>query len=311
MSCCPPPIARRHIDAKPATSGRGPCVDHDWISVPAGTYRLGGEDDDANPQDGEGPVRNVLLSDFAIAATTVTNGQFEAFVKATGYRTEAESIGWSFVFHDLVSPTARKRGKRVDGLNWWIAVDAACWRWPGGRGSHIADRRDHPVVHISWNDAVAYCMWSGTRLPTEAQWEAAARGGLVGAKFPWGDELSPEGRHMCNVWQGRFPVEDSAQDGFHGTSPVRSFPPNGYGLYDMAGNVWEWCADWFGTNPATRAGLDPVGPATGTARVMRGGSFLCHESYCNRYRVAARTSNEPDSASSNIGFRVVAEAWPG
>lgn len=306
MTCCPPRRSETARDPVAVARSGGP-VARDWVEVAAGLHRLGGEDADANPGDGEGPVRDVRLGAFRIAATTVTNAEFAAFVKDSGYVTDAERIGWSFVFHSLVAPRiARTVRRKVAEAPWWLAVKDASWRWPAGRGSHVADKGDHPVVHVSWNDALAYCGWAGARLPSEAEWEAAARGGLVGARYPWGDELTPGGAHRCNIWQGDFPVRDLAEDGFHGTAPVRSFPPNGIGLYEVAGNVWEWCADWFTTDPAPRSGDDPQGPATGEARVIRGGSFLCHASYCNRYRVAARSLNTPDSASSNTGFRVAA-----
>ena len=163
----------------------------------------------------------------------------------------------------------------------------------------------HPVVHVSWNDACAYAAWAGKALPTEAQWEYAARGGLQQKLYPWGDVLVPEGTHMCNIWQGDFPEHDLAQDGYAGTCPVDAFPGNGYGLFSMTGNVWEWCCDWFTASPALYGTEDPSGPAHGDSKLMKGGSFLCHESYCNRYRVAARTANTPDSSASNIGFRCV------
>jgi formylglycine-generating enzyme required for sulfatase activity len=168
---------------------------------------------------------------------------------------------------------------------------------------------EHPVVHVSWNDAAAFCSWVGGRLPTEAEWECAARGGLVGARFPWGDELTPAGEWRCNIWQGDFPFDNDEDDGFAGTSPVRSYPPNGFGLYDMSGNVWEWCQDWFGIDHLSlgaraSSGRNPAGPARGDRRVTRGGSFLCHDSYCNRYRVAARSGSPPGSTAVNLGFRV-------
>jgi formylglycine-generating enzyme required for sulfatase activity len=165
---------------------------------------------------------------------------------------------------------------------------------------------DHPVVHVSWNDAVAYCQWAGRRLPTEAEWEYAARGGLEYARFAWGDELAPEGRWMCNIWQGTFPTENTLADGYLGTAPVDAFDPNGFGLHNVAGNVWEWCADWFSATHPHTSTVDPKGPPGGESRVIRGGSYLCHHSYCNRYRVAARTGNTPDSSTGNMGFRCAA-----
>jgi len=278
--------------------------------VPGGLYELGADGEAGVPGDGEGPLRQVELEAFAMGSAAVTNAEFSAFAAATGYRTEAERAGWSLVFHRLVPPRiARTRAKaRVAEAPWWWKVEGACWRWPFGRGSHIRDRLDHPVVHVSWNDAAAYCAWAGVRLPTEAEWEAAARGGLPRARYPWGDDLTPAGRHMCNIWQGEFPERDAAEDGFAGTCPVRSFPPNGYGLHEMAGNVWEWCSDWFTAEAARRGGLkNPQGPPSGDRKVMRGGSFLCHASYCDRYRTSARTGNTPDSTSSNLGFRVACD----
>ena len=305
MSCCPP-SQTKNVTPQAASFLASDEIAREWVVVPEGRYFVGGSDLDANPADGEGPPRTVLLKTFAIAATAVTNAEFARFVEATGYRTEAEQLGWSYVFHDLVSPASAKRVRQwPTEAPWWHVVDGACWRWPGGRGSHLKGRYEHPVVHVSWHDAQAYCRWSGTRLPTEAEWEVAARGGRVGSRYPWGDELTPGGTHMCNIWQGEFPSRDTADDGYHGTCPVRSFPPNDLGIYEASGNAWEWCNDWWTTQETERSGIDPLGPDAGAAKVMRGGSFLCHESYCNRYRLAARTSNTPDSASSNIGFRVV------
>jgi formylglycine-generating enzyme required for sulfatase activity len=190
-------------------------------------------------------------------------------------------------------------------------VKGADWRHPEGRRSDLVGRDDHPVVHVSWNDANAYCAWAGRRLPTEAEWEYASRGGLDGARFPWGDELATaDGSWRVNIWQGDFPLVNTQEDGFLTTAPVRSFRPNGFGLWQTVGNVWEWCADAF--SPYTyerdaRAGAvrDPRGPESGELRVMRGGSYLCHDSYCNRYRNAARSSNTPDSSTGNVGFRTV------
>ena len=183
-------------------------------------------------------------------------------------------------------------------------MDGAYRRRPEGPGTDVKDRQDHPAVHVSWNDAVAYAAWAGKRLPTEAEWELAARGGLEQKTYAWGDELTPNGEHRCNIWQGTFPTDNTAEDGFTGTAPARAFEPNGYGLYGVAGNVWEWCSDWFSpTFHIEGPREDPKGPPSGTNRLIRGGSYLCHDSYCNRYRVAARSSNTPDSSTGNTGFR--------
>lgn len=278
------------------------------VSIPGGTFLMGTDYLGGFPQDGEGPVRAVALSGFQMDAFPVTNEEFAAFVDATGYRTEAERFGWSFVFWAHI-PDARRAElveDTVAAAPWWCKVPGSFWKQPEGPGSDARERGRHPVVHVSWNDAAAYARWAGKALPTEAQWEYAARGGLEQKLYPWGDELTPGGQHRCNIWQGRFPVEDTAEDGYAGSCPVDAFPPNGFGLYSVTGNVWEWCADWFGASFRAKPTLkDPAGPASGQGKVMKGGSFLCHASYCNRYRVAARTSNTPDSSSSNIGFRCV------
>lgn len=280
------------------------------IRLEGGGFLMGNEDDDAWPEDGEGPVREVRLMPFWIGATTVTIGDFERFVNETGYRTDAEKYGWSYVFHLLVPDKIKRKldgSRRPEGLDWWIGVEGASWRKPEGPGSNIKKRQDHPVTHVSWNDAHAYCVWAGLRLPTEAEWEYAARGGLVQKKYAWGDELTPNGKHMCNIWQGKFPQINTAEDGYVGTAPARSFRANGFGLYNVAGNVWEWCADWFSPVwhakdlPETRE--YPKGPLSGSNRVMRGGSYLCHVSYCNRYRSGARTANTPDTSAGHLGFR--------
>jgi formylglycine-generating enzyme required for sulfatase activity len=257
--------------------------------------------------DGEQPVHRVDLDAFSIDATTVTNDAFAAFVDETGYVTEAERFGVSAVFHLLVQGRANDVLGAPADAPWWRSVRKASWRHPYGRFSSIEALGAHPVVHVSWNDALAYCAWAGRALPSEAQWECAARGGLGSARYPWGDDLLADGEHRCNVWQGDFPSRNTAADGFIATAPARHYAANRYGLWQTAGNVWEWCADWHDAAYYSRSPQrDPRGPANGERRVLRGGSYLCHDSYCNRYRVAARSSNTPDSSAGNIGFRTVA-----
>ena len=280
------------------------------VGVPGNEFRMG-TDDLRFPADGEGPIRDVAVDGFEISSRPITNAEFDAFVSATGYGTDAERFDWSFVFKDFVTPEVERHvAQVVQGSEWWWRVDGAYWRMPEGPGSGVDDRADHPVTHVSWTDAMAYCDWIGGRMPTEAEWEYAARGGLDQARFAWGDELEPNGEHMCNIWQGEFPNTNTLEDGWHGTSPVASYPANDFGLYDVAGNVWEWCSDRFSPTfhrNARRVTRDnPKGPRNGTAKVIRGGSYLCHDSYCNRYRVGARTANTPDSSTGNLGFRVVA-----
>lgn len=247
----------------------------------------------------------VELSPFWIDVTTVTNDGFHEFAAQTGYVTEAEQWGWSFVFAGFL-PDDFPPTRSVADAPWWRQVEGSDWRHPEGPHSNLDDRLDHPVVHVSWNDALAYCRWAGKRLPTESEWEYAARGGLTQKRFPWGDELEPDGEHRMNVWQGTFPGENAGLDGYSGTAPAGSYLPNGYGLHGMTGNVWEWCQDWFDTDAyQASAAADPSGPDQGTHRVMRGGSYLCHDSYCYRYRVAARSANTPDSSAGNVGFRCV------
>jgi formylglycine-generating enzyme len=270
---------------------------------------MGDPFDEGYPADGETPVHEVELSAFHVDATAVTNAMFAAFVKATDYVTDAEEHGVSAVFHLAFVGRRADVLQPVDGTPWWLAVRGAWWRHPEGSGSTIGDRQNHPVVHVSWNDAQAYCRWAGKRLPTEAEWEYAARGDLEQARYAWGDELTPRGRWQCNIWQGEFPTTNTLEDGHLTTAPVKSYRPNGFGLWQTAGNVWEWCSDWFDAGYYARSeARDPRGPDSGEVRVMRGGSYLCHDSYCHRYRVAARSSNTPDSASGNLGFRCANDA---
>ena len=280
------------------------------VQIDDGTFLMGTDNRKGYPADGEGPVRRVDVASFLVSTETVTNSEFARFVEATGYETEAEKFGWSFVFHLFVSEETKRAVKQaVGGANWWWKVEGADWRHPEGPDSNVDERQFHPAIHVSWNDAIAYCNWTDARLPTEAEWEYMARGGLEQKLYPWGDDLTPNEQFLCNIWQGRFPDLNTAMDGYVGTAPARSFKPNGFGIYNVAGNVWEWCSDWFSTNfHVNGPHKNPQGAATGQAKVVRGGSYLCHYSYCNRYRVAARTANTPDSSTGNMGFRIVRNA---
>jgi formylglycine-generating enzyme required for sulfatase activity len=316
--CCSPSLdeatdrervraADRALGNIPASSPTAP-IDHQLVSLEGGTFTMGSDAGLGYPGDGEEPERRVTVDAFRMDRCAVTNAQFARFVDATGHVTEAERFGWSFVFAGLL-PDDFVETRGVVGAEWWRQVYGADWRHPEGPHSNLDDRRDHPVLHASWHDARAYCAWAGLRLPTEAEWEFAARGGLEGRQYPWGDELLADGRHRCNIWQGTFPHENTRDDGWYGTAPVSAYEPNAFGLYNVVGNVWEWCADWFGAEHHRHAtNRNPTGPAEGTHKVMRGGSFLCHESYCFRYRVPARSSNTPDSSTGNLGFRCAADA---
>ncbi len=278
------------------------------VLLPGGPFLMGTASREGYPDDGEGPVRKVRLDGFWIDRLAVSNARFGEFVAATGFTTEAERFGWSFVFGGLL-PDDFPATRGVADAPWWRQVLGADWRHPEGPQSGIEGRIEHPVLHVSWNDAVAYCRWAGTRLPTEAEWEYAARGGLEQQRYPWGDKLNPDGEHRMNVWQGSFPTRNTAEDGHVGTAPVDAYGPNGYGLHNMTGNAWEWCADWFDPKFHVKGPRDnPLGPPGGDRKVMRGGSYLCHRSYCFRYRVAARSANTPDSSTGNLGFRCVRDA---
>lgn len=277
------------------------------MPVPGGFFDMGARKP-RYPTDFEGPRRKVFVSPFRIARTSVTNAMFARFIEESGYRTIAETEGWSYVFHLFLDRPA-DFPHSPPGTPWWRQVHGADWSAPEGPGSSVAGRENHPVVHVTWFDAVAFCSFTGLRLPTEAEWEKAARGGLAHKKFPWGNELEPAGGHRHNVWQGAFPDLNTREDGFAGTCPADAFPPNGYGLHNMTGNVWEWCWDRFGQAPESRLPpRDPKGPETGEERVLKGGSHLCHASYCERYHVHSRIRNTPDSSTGHTGFRVVADA---
>jgi formylglycine-generating enzyme len=311
--CCSPPashggVAMAPLEDAPRLAMKSPGELAPMVTLPGGTFLMGTDNPEGFPLDGEGPVRSVTLDPFSIDVYPVSNDLFERFVGETGYKTEAERFGWSFVFWSHIPPSRFRDlvQDTVAGAEWWCKVPGAKWNAPEGPGSSVASRSRHPAVHVSWNDAQAFCAWAGRSLPTEAQWEYAARGGLEQKLYPWGDKLRPNGEHRCNIWQGDFPNHDTADDGYAGTCPVEAFPPNGFGLYSITGNAWEWCADWFDPTFHRNVGrLNPQGPPDGASRVMKGGSFLCHKSYCNRYRVGARSSNTPDSSSSNTGFRCV------
>ena len=303
--CCAPARSEAslppQVTARPATPATGL---QQPVALPGGEFRMGDPFGEGYPADGETPVHPVTLAGFEVDPTAVTNAEFAAFADATGHVTDAERYGSSAVFHLTVAAAPDDVLGRATGAPWWITVRGADWRHPEGPESGIDDRADHPVVHVSHHDAVAYCGWAGKRLLTEAEWEYAARGGHEGRRFVWGDELTPGGEHRCNIWQGTFPTDNTLDDGYLTTAPAASYEPNGYGLYNLAGNVWEWCADWFSPHYYRRSPADnPPGPKYGEGRVMRGGSYLCHDSYCHRYRVAARSHNTPDSSSANLSFR--------
>jgi len=291
-----------------------------WI--PGGRFRMGSEEaPDAVP------VREVEVDGFWIDRTEVTNDEFARFVAETGYRTVAELppdpklypgadpaqlVPGSIVFRAPEGPVDLRQS-----LSWWAYVPGADWRHPGGPATSIEGLGSHPVVQVCWDDTVAYARWAGKRLPTEAEWEYASRGGLDQAPYTWGGERKPGGRWMANIFQGRFPTSNTAEDGFAATAPVGSFPANGFGLHDMSGNVWEWCSDWYRPDAYAHASAkSPAGPDSGDdpeepgvpKRVQRGGSFLCGDDYCVRYRAGARGKGEPGSAASHTGFRCARSA---
>lgn len=301
MTCCPPAPPRAPQDAAPvpAAAGRDEAV---IVPIPGGVATIG-TDRPALPMDGEGPPRRVTLRPFRMDAHQVSNRRFAAFVAATGYATEAERYGWSYVFHLFVDPALK--APSPPGTPWWRKVDGAHWAAPEGPGSSIADRLDHPAIHIAWNDAAAFAAWAGGRLPTEAEWEHAAKGGNDRARFPWGDAEPNDTTVFCNIWQGDFPRRNTLADGFLGTAPVDAFAPNGFGLFNICGNAWEWCADAFRVRSLSQAAKQRnAAAAAERERVMKGGSYLCHVSYCYRYRIAARSGRSPDTSAGHTGFRV-------
>jgi formylglycine-generating enzyme len=284
------------------------------VELPGGAFRMGS--DRFYPE--ERPVREVTVGAFAIDRHSVTVAEFRRFVKETGHVTWAEQppkpedypdadaadlVPGSLVFRPTEGPVDLR-----DFRNWWTWTPGADWRHPEGPGSNVGGRELHPVTHVAYPDAEAYAAWAGKSLPTEAEWELAARGGLEGATFAWGDEFAPKGRMMANTWQGEFPWQNLLSDGYERTSPVEKFPPNGFGLYDMAGNVWEWTADWFDRPHAERGACcapQLVGGERFPRKVIKGGSHLCAPNYCLRYRPAARQAESVDTSTCHIGFRCV------
>ena len=310
-SCCAPSREAKADTAHPAPFTLAPAKSIDArqvADIPSGQALLG-TDRPVFPLDGEGPLRTKKIAGFAMDTTTVTNARFQAFVAATGYTTDAERLCDSLVFQGLL-PKGLPPSRAIAETPWWRVIEGANWRNPFGPGS--ADRldMDHPVTHVSWNDATAFARWAGGRLPTEAEWEHAARGGLGDVPFPWGDaEPNDTDFFPCNIWQGRFPHQDTGLDGYIGTAPAQSFAPNGYGLFNMVGNVWELTCEAFKVRSLKKAVATAHAGKKGF-KLSKGGSFLCHRSYCYRYRIAARNSTSPDTSTSHIGFRLVYDATP-
>jgi formylglycine-generating enzyme required for sulfatase activity len=305
QNCCGPSRNTKQIAVHTSVFPAGRSViDFDTAAIPGGRGLVGTGHAHIK-DDGESPLRRKQIKAFRMANTTVTNRQFEAFVDATGYVTEAEEFGWSFVFwSDIdasVGPTLT-----VPNAEWWHRLDGAYWRDINGAGTKEKTCfPDHPVVQVSLRDARAYAFWVGGRLPTEAEWEHAARGGLGDVKFPWGDDEPDDETHLpCNIWQGLFPQANSGKDGYLRTAPAQSFPANGYGLFNMVGNVWEWTSDPFHIRSLKKSVKVRLAQMKGF-QLSKGGSFLCHKSYCFRYRIAARAGTSPDSATPHQGFRIV------
>lgn len=304
-SCCSLPrregagnAPARNGEALPATAPAP--ADVAWFDAGIATV---GTDRPVIAADGEGPAHQVAVRAYGLDRHAVTNARFARFVADTGHVTDAERFGWSFVFKDFVAPGTVT--SQPVGLPWWHRVDGATWRLPGGPGGPLRADDRHPVVHVSWNDAKAFARWAGGRLPSEAEWEHAAKAGRAEMRYPWGDDEPGDRAIHCNIWQGRFPHINSLADGYGGTAPVDAFEPNPAGLFNMCGNVWEWCADAFHVQPLTQAAKTRNALAGRNAeRLLKGGSYLCHISYCYRYRIAARMGHSADTSTGHIGFRL-------
>jgi sulfatase modifying factor 1 len=273
--------------------------------IPEGTFIMGNTStENGFFEDAERPVQSISVTSFYMDETSVTNQQFQAFIQATGYVTTAERYGDSSVFYLLIPEAERANYLPANRMFWWLTVPGACWKHPEGPDSTLEKRLDHPVVHVSYDDAKAYCKWAKKRLPTEAEWEYVARNGQD-TLYPWGNDLLKDQQYHCNIWQGNFPYENSQADGFLGTAPAASFHKNQYGVQQMIGNVWEWCANPSKISLADlAAGKTAVGPVADEFAI-RGGSFLCHQSYCKRYRVFSRNGTYRENTASNLGFRCV------
>jgi formylglycine-generating enzyme len=334
-SCMAIPSRFANDSSSPGIEFSGDTSTAGMVYIPGGTFEMGGDNEQASAD--EYPKHTVQLSAFYMDATEVTNAQFKKFVDATGYITTAEKKpDWEelkktlppgtekpadslLVAASLVFKTSNGPVDLNDYSQWWSWVKGADWKHPQGPASDIKGKDNYPVVHVSWDDAMAYCKWAGKRLPTEAEWEFAARGGLINNIYPWGNEPVNSGKPKTNSWEGKFPYHNEKKDGYITSAPVKSFTPNGYGLYDMAGNVWEWCSDLYNHDYyhslKGKTTVNPTGPdksydpqEPGTAkRSLRGGSFLCNDTYCSGYRVARRMKSSPDTGLEHTGFRCVKE----
>lgn len=301
-SCCPPKEARKS-EPLVAPSDQKAKISFNVCEIPGGSALMG-TGRAYIPLDEESPCRTQEIQPFKIMKTAVTNAMFRAFIQDTAYITEAQRFGWSFVFYHQL-PEHQKETESPSGTHWWRKVEGAAWNRIAGPGSELQAPDNHPVVHVSWNDAKAFAKWAGGRLPSEAEWEHAARGGLGDVMFPWGNQEPDDNNFQpCNIWQGAFPTQNAALDGYPATAPAESFSPNHYGLYNVCGNVWEWTSGRFKLSGRSAEAKRHSKQFKGT-KVLKGGSYLCHKSYCFRYRIAARTGNTPDSTTTHQGFRLV------